>query len=675
MLCIISIFFLFAVFLMTSPIRLSDTDLWYHLAGGRFLIETGMLANPYDVSFIEPKMDSANYFWGFQLLVYSIWNITGYLGLILMKAILLLSTAWFMTKIMIADNKFSTVGLLTITIVSLAIFLLGMRSTGVRPHLFSYFFIAFFIFILQYRSRWLPALPLMTIMWINIHGIEWVIGALICGSYGLHQLLQYQQDRDVRRIRQLFWIIACIPAMLVNPHGIYILAVPFSTPVDINYFVTELQPVDLRRHFDSGDYFLYRYAFPLLALFSLIALVYTVGQFRKHIFALLLFSGGLILLSRGMRFIWEWLILSTPLFAVGLDTLSNSNSRIRARQLAIGFLIPTLLGYTWWQGIKESNSQYPFDEDSLPRGTTDFIYNLGLSGKYAAPPALVGYIEWRLTPENVEIHSDMQFPPFTSEVFFEILQSMYTAIGHQHLVDKYTPDLISVGIGNSAFSRIVSDQFVPVFFDQKLVLYLNRDTYPAIAKEHQLLHIDPFKPNMIQVQYLQEGIKELKRMLEVTDQIPGVKAILAGFLIESGNLDEAKIYLDSLRGFKPELERVAFFTAKIAHLEEDYPLAIDHYLRALSMTAKPNPIRRLLGECYFHTGDLRQAYNYFKDSVNPYSQLNVSLLDYYLFALTSYAVGDNDRSQRLIHMFRSLDDGENPDLTRLVEDLDLSRRE
>ena len=98
-----SVMILLGLYLLNQPIRFSDTDLWYHLSGGRFLLETGRLANPLDLSFIEPKRDYLNYFWGFQGLVYVIWSAAGYLGLIVMKALVLLATAWFAAKIVISD--------------------------------------------------------------------------------------------------------------------------------------------------------------------------------------------------------------------------------------------------------------------------------------------------------------------------------------------------------------------------------------------------------------------------------------------------------------------------------------------------------------------------------------------------------------------------------------------
>ena len=83
-----TLFLGFLVFLATQSIQYSDTDLWYHIHGGRYLFEQGAFYNPLVDSFLDPEgRDGVIYFWGFQALVYLVWSQTGEFGLVLLKAL------------------------------------------------------------------------------------------------------------------------------------------------------------------------------------------------------------------------------------------------------------------------------------------------------------------------------------------------------------------------------------------------------------------------------------------------------------------------------------------------------------------------------------------------------------------------------------------------------------
>lgn len=68
--------------LATWPIGASDTDLWYHLNGGRYFYQTGSVARISFFSFIQPVKEWIDYYWLFQVIVYRVFQPWGYTGLI-----------------------------------------------------------------------------------------------------------------------------------------------------------------------------------------------------------------------------------------------------------------------------------------------------------------------------------------------------------------------------------------------------------------------------------------------------------------------------------------------------------------------------------------------------------------------------------------------------------------
>ena len=108
-------------YLLSLAIQFTDSDLWYHLAGGRYLLETGTLYNPLTKSFLTEPRDFINYFWGFQATAYITWLLAGETGLIILKTGFFLICAFFTLRILlegkwIRDARFLQLFIFTIVI-------------------------------------------------------------------------------------------------------------------------------------------------------------------------------------------------------------------------------------------------------------------------------------------------------------------------------------------------------------------------------------------------------------------------------------------------------------------------------------------------------------------------------------------------------------------------------
>ncbi len=666
----LTVLVLAGLFLAFVPIRFLDTDLFYHLSGGRFFWDTGKLANPMDISFIEQKTTFINYFWGFQAIAYQVFDSGGFVALILIKTSVLLIAAWFSLKIILRDAKLSEAKVLQLVVAGLAIYLLSMRGVTVRPHVFSYAFIPIFIYIFQHRQNWLPALPLLTLCWINIHGVEWVVGALIGGAFGVQKLFEFSRHRDTKQLKPLLWVMACIPVMLINPNGVNVLLTPFINSPDIYYFIDELKPLDLNLWMDfrvglSADNILL-----VLAIFYIVCLGLVSRQFTANIFTILLAVGAGILLYQGTRFVWEWLLLSLPLFAFGCARLGPAAEKLSYPTALLLLLLPTILGYSWWQETRKyGGDYYPTDERLLPVASTDFIEATGLAGKYAVPPDLAGYIEWRLGQKGVQIFSDMQYPPFDEANYFEIRNAITHPAAHQRFIKKYAPDMIGVPPDNRYFQAIVDQRYVPVFFDQTLVLYVNAATRPDIANKYKLTIINPFNVLRIRARDVEGAIAELQTLLSLSPDNEAVRSPLALMLMELGREAAANQLLKPTSMAPNQLEEYGFYLGKIAMENENYQLAIDHFTHSIRASSDPMPAQRLMATCYYALEDYQQAYNLFEASMNPYRDMDITLMQLYQFADSAFQLGDKARARRLLAMIAMRNDSSDPALTKLSSSL------
>ncbi len=78
----------FIIYFFSMPIKMGDTDMWYHLNGGRYFWEHMTIPNTSFFSFIDPPREWINYFWGFQALIFKIYENVDYFGLLLLRALL-----------------------------------------------------------------------------------------------------------------------------------------------------------------------------------------------------------------------------------------------------------------------------------------------------------------------------------------------------------------------------------------------------------------------------------------------------------------------------------------------------------------------------------------------------------------------------------------------------------
>ena len=146
------------VFQVLHPIIMGDTDMWYHLSGGRlFWVEGKIPDHPY-FSFAFADRKWVAYFWGFQALIYPIFDAFGYQGLVITRALLFTASFALIVAYLCAGRpRKANWALVALAIIYLL--LLDGRAYQLRPHLVSYTMIPLFLYILEHRRQWLPALP------------------------------------------------------------------------------------------------------------------------------------------------------------------------------------------------------------------------------------------------------------------------------------------------------------------------------------------------------------------------------------------------------------------------------------------------------------------------------------------------------------------------------------
>jgi len=210
--------------------ELSDSDSWWHLATGRYIVTQHRLPVPDPFAFTTataapayPGEERTRRFnltheWLSQAVWYLIESAGGAAGVVLWKA-LLLALLCGLTGLV---AKWRTESWLWGVAAALAAASLAIEFAHDRPSILSYVFTAACIAIFENRKRlWL--LPPLLLLWANCHG-GFFLGWVVCGAYAAEALLR--RAADARRILLVSGIAVAVSG--INPNGFAVIAAVLS---------------------------------------------------------------------------------------------------------------------------------------------------------------------------------------------------------------------------------------------------------------------------------------------------------------------------------------------------------------------------------------------------------------------------------------------------------------
>jgi hypothetical protein len=205
--------------------EVADSDAYWHLATGKFIVERHELPLPDPFSFTTylnapgPGEEVVRDFnltheWLWQVVMYLAYSAAGWAGIVLLRAALMTAFVafaglWAWRRCHGFYRSLATA--------SVTAFIASYFNSD-RPYQITYALLVAVILILEYR-RPLWLLPPLFLFWANCHG-GFFLGFVVLGAYGAEALwlrLQRKPLGDERR----FWTVAavCIPAAFLNPNG------------------------------------------------------------------------------------------------------------------------------------------------------------------------------------------------------------------------------------------------------------------------------------------------------------------------------------------------------------------------------------------------------------------------------------------------------------------------
>jgi tetratricopeptide (TPR) repeat protein len=627
---------IFVYFLFFWPIEALDTDLWYHLSGGRYFFAQGEIPHTTFFSFLTPQREYVNYYWLFQCLVYKIFTWGNYYGLIILKTTIFTIMFSMIAIYLFRQQKERALFYFSI-VFALYMLIFIPRFNLIRPHIFSYFFIVLFLYIFEFQPTRLFFLPVIAVLWCNLHGVEYHVILLITLCYLVDyfaDLFRKREKLQLRHLRFIAPVLLTIAAIYLTPYGSRLLGVPFTSTHFASNYISELREIQF------GNLFMFQFTssgislqttFNFLILLPCISLFLSFRRKQARISHLLLMAGGIILLSKGVRLVYEFSLLVLPLICANpiFVPLASDQRKLKKASVAILYLTLFLLTTISLMYYFNNPPRYPFSASRLPEGIVTFLNHIPANGKILSHPNWGGYLQWKLYPKYT-IFMDMQVPfLFKDEDYYVADQAFSNTEVLSKVINQYEPSFIIAPIAERGIRENIKKfpQYTLVFFDHLAVLYIHNGHHPTIASEYEIKNIDPFEAfgKNIDVVVRPESkngvIKDLKKILQIDPDNFNANQVLALVYLHDGALDKTLLHATSIMRNFPEYPTGYRLKGDSLQTSKSYKEALQNYFMAIHRSDEQGKreIFKKIGYTYGAKQDYAMAYKYYKKGINVFS--------------------------------------------------------
>jgi hypothetical protein len=488
-------------------INLWDYDFWWHLATGRYIVETKSIPDKDPFSFVNNLEENRNInpkreqlilksYWLSQVLFYKIYDAFSDKGIIILRSFILFAVIfliffWF---------KRCNVNFYIIYPFLFLVFSQTMRFTGERPVLFTALFsVLVFIILDDFKKRKSKLLffliPLM-LLWSNMHG-GFILGivfilAFIVGEALNHFILKKSEVGKKALITLLIVGIIAIAVSAINPN---VFDAFLTLSKQNKMYQTHVQeyysPFSLyKEHLRPIDW-------EYIILLAVCPIVVILRNKKFDIVYFLILCGLLYMSLTAIRFVIYFVCIGTMIVGRELHYILEdyfkkvSFNKLKFEYVASFMILISSVLFTF--GFFDFN-KVTFAKAltiSVPKGAADFIESHSIKGNMFNDMGFGGYLIWRLYPEKQVFidtrqvnYTVMQETGMISLALLSLDENKRTLPEGkkplwERLLDHYNIDLIVIdtvevfgSIRPIVFSLMKSDQWIPVYGDLISIVFV-----------------------------------------------------------------------------------------------------------------------------------------------------------------------------------------------------------
>ncbi len=243
---------LFVALLTMSAREIVDRDFWWHLATGRYIVETGSIPRHDVFSYTATDHKWITHEWLTQVIMIGLYRLGGLTALLLATSGVIAVT--FIPVYLRCEAR-PHLAVFAVLLAALA----SAVTWGARPQMINALMAAWFMLLLErYRAGHRAALwllPLSTVLWVNLHsgyflGLGLIALYLVGEALANWTGLRTARTLSPQRIGGLaLSLVLCVAASLLNPNTYKMLWYPFETlgSEAMQRYIQEWAPPDFRQ--------------------------------------------------------------------------------------------------------------------------------------------------------------------------------------------------------------------------------------------------------------------------------------------------------------------------------------------------------------------------------------------------------------------------------------------
>jgi hypothetical protein len=457
-----------------------DPDFWWHLRTGQLIVQTRSIPHADPFSFTKAGGAWITHEWLSEVLIYGLFRLGGY-GLLIFIFSIIITGAFLLAYLRCPQEALPSVAGL--------ILLLGAFASaplwGVRPQMISLCITSLFLFLLdRYRRngkvKFLIPLPLITLIWVNLHAGYFLglalIGIFIVGCLMEMLLAVFHKVENTAGIPTPKSIMtlcgclgACILAALANPNGIHIIIYPFQTLTSpsMQQFIQEWFSPDFHQ------VILQPFAWFILALIGM-GMINKKSITPTYILLTLVFGYAAL---RSVRNIPLFAIIAIPVLAEQVGSLLRIPSEQRAPTRLVRLTGPILLAclvlVTSLRFVQVVQEQPKAEAKSFPKAAVDWMIENKPKGKIFNTYNWGGYLIWRIYPKY-RVYIDGRADVYGDEFLFDYASIYRAEPGWDEKLNKQAIQTILVESDSPLAHMLCQLPSWKIVFQDKLSIIFTR---------------------------------------------------------------------------------------------------------------------------------------------------------------------------------------------------------
>jgi tetratricopeptide (TPR) repeat protein len=543
--------------------------------------------------------------WLFDVILYLAYLAGGFAGVILLKAALIALVfliIWKDAGLTAGRGAGDALDALIRTAVLLPLLLMVKHRIVERPDLVLMLFLSFTIYALntylsQGRCRYLYVLPLVQVLWVNMHpsivagAVPFVAllgGGVLLRGLGRWRGAEIPEAPAGRQLTTIALVFAAVlVASLLNPHGAEPLMVPFRLATSSWHalHILELQPP--RPASQPGPF----------VVTALLGATLLASARRYPVIPALLVAPFISLGLSALRFIPILIIVAAPVLVRNIRVMAGGVRSAWGRRAGLTLastataLALTAVGLTVGTRIEpfadgRKIPGFGVNDLFLPEGALRYLDRIGVQGRVLNKLHWGGYIAWRDHPRRLAIVDGRAYlPP-------GLLGAIDLALTNPELLDRLQGEH-GFDVVLMAYPLIASDasgldalpspsRWALVYWDDVALVYLRRSAGLAgIIGRDEYRQVKP----AYGVGYLRQalaGPSALRALMaesgrNVAETGSSIGYTFLGFaLLQAGDLDQAIETFGRVRGYSTVWD--AQQGLALAYWQKgDLPQAIERY--------------------------------------------------------------------------------------------------